>query len=166
MKYKGSLVIVKNIEKSRGFYENLLDQKVKIDLGETLVFEGGFALHQRNYSNDLVDNVFLNQDDKNFELYFENDGLDLLVKKLTEKNIELVHQVKKKSCEQRFIRFFDYDKNIIKVSESMEYVAFRLYKEGYSLDEISLITYMPNHLINKFIYKYSKNVSKKFNVIK
>lgn len=133
MEYKGSLIIVKNIVKSRRFYINILGQKVKLDLGETLVFKGGFALHQRNYSNDLLDNVFLSKKQNNFELYFEIDDFNFLVKKLKENDIELVHQIKQKTCKQRFIRFFDYDENIIKVCESMEYVAFRLYREGYSL---------------------------------
>lgn len=38
MKFKCPLIVIKNIDVARSFYENILDQKVKCDFGENVVF--------------------------------------------------------------------------------------------------------------------------------
>jgi len=58
--------------------------------------------------------------------------------------------------EQRVFRFYDPDNHIIEVGESMEYVAFRLHKEGLSSDEISASTLMPAEFVEQAIGVYKK----------
>lgn len=48
MKFICSLITVSDIKRSRNFYENLLNQKVKYDLGENITFNGDFAIHSQN----------------------------------------------------------------------------------------------------------------------
>ncbi|HBH0778808.1 TPA: glyoxalase/bleomycin resistance/dioxygenase family protein, partial [Clostridioides difficile] len=47
-------------------------------------------------------------------------------------------------------RFYDFDKNIIEISESMESVIKRLLKQGLALEEISKRTMYPVEFITQF----------------
>ena len=49
MKYVCPLITVSDMKQSRDFYENLLDQKVKHDYGESVTFYGDFAIHLQNH---------------------------------------------------------------------------------------------------------------------
>jgi len=160
MEYICSLVIVEDIEKSRKFYEEILEQKVIMDYGENITFEGGFALHQKEHFKKLIDHKPIIRKTNNFELYFEHDAIEAFVEKLEENNIELVHELKKQPWQQRVIRFYDYDHNMIEVGESMAFVAYRLYKEGYIVEKIHEVTYMPEDVIERAIEKYSEKLSK------
>ena len=155
MEYICSLVIVEDIEKARKFYEEILEQKVSVDYGENITFEGGFSLHQKEHFKELIDHKPIIRKTNNFELYFEHDAIEAFVEKLKANNIELVHELKKQPWQQRVIRFYDHDHNMIEVGESMTYVAYRLFKEGYIIKKISEITYMPEDVIEKAVEKYS-----------
>lgn len=159
MEYICSLVIVEDIEKARKFYEKILEQKVSVDYGENITFEGGFSLHQKEHFKELIDHKPIIRKTNNFELYFEHDAIESFVDKLKANNIELVHELKKQPWQQRVIRFYDYDHNMIEVGESMAFVAYRLFKEGYTTERIYEITYMPEDVIEKAIEKYSEGLS-------
>jgi catechol 2,3-dioxygenase-like lactoylglutathione lyase family enzyme len=159
MEYICSLVIVEDIEKARKFYEEILEQKVSVDYGENITFEGGFSLHQKEHFKELIDHKPIIRKTNNFELYFEHDAIESFVDKLKANNIELVHELKKQPWQQRVIRFYDYDHNMIEVGESMAFVAYRLFKEGYTTERIYEITYMPEDVIEKAIEKYSEGLS-------
>lgn len=77
MKYICSLIVVKDINVSRHFYENILGQKVKFDFGESVTFEGDFAIHLENHYKKLLGNGYdhIAKKAHNFELYFETDEL-------------------------------------------------------------------------------------------
>lgn len=155
MQYICSLVIVEDIQVARKFYEEILRQKVEMDFGENITFEGGFSLHQKEHFKSLIDHKPIIRKTNNFELYFEHDAIEAFAEKLKVNDIELVHELRKQPWQQRVIRFYDYDHNMIEVGESMEYVAYRLFKEGNTIKKISEITYMPEALIKKSIEKYS-----------
>ena len=47
MKYCGTLIAVKNISKSKEFYEKILEQKIIMDLGVHVSFESGRYLDSK-----------------------------------------------------------------------------------------------------------------------
>ena len=51
MKYICPLIVVKDIEASRNFYENVLGQKLKYDFGENITYEGDFSIHLEEHYN-------------------------------------------------------------------------------------------------------------------
>lgn len=157
MKFICPLITVTNIQNSRLFYEQLLRQKVKLDMGENIFFEGGFALHLKSHFSDLIHPHTIKYGGNNFELYFEEDQLEDLFQKLKDQEIELVHELKEQPWRQRVIRFYDPDKNIVEVGETMEHVAYRLYLEGNSISEIEKITYLATKVIEESILKYQTN---------
>jgi len=156
MKYICSLITVSDIKRSRDFYENLLNQKVKFDFGENITFHGDFAIHLQSHFKDLIDNKEIRQGGNNFELYFEYDNVEQIVKLLMDKNISFVHAIREQPWRQKVVRFYDPDKNIIEIGESMEYLSFRLKNEGLSIEQISKITNMSIDFVINSIEKYEK----------
>jgi len=69
-------------------------------------------------------------------------------------NVKFVHEVREQPWRQKVVRFYDPDKNIIEVGESMEHLTFRLFKEGKSIEEITSITKMPIDFIKTSIPNY------------
>jgi len=73
MKFVCSLIVVSDINRSRYFYENILNQKVKYDFGENVIFQGDFAIHLKSHFQGLIDTKEIKRCCNIFELYFEYD---------------------------------------------------------------------------------------------
>jgi len=150
MRFTCPLIAVNDIEVSKKFYTEVLQQKIILDFGANVTFKGNFAL-QANFAelvgfnkNDMV------QGSKNFELYFEEEDLDYFVKHLKNyPEIQYVHDVKEYDWGQRVIRFYDPDMHIIEVGESMERVIKRFLKQGLSVEETAKRTMHPIEFVKK-----------------
>jgi len=154
MKYVCPLIAISDMKLSRDFYEKLLDQKVKYDFGESVTFHGDFAIHMQSHYKNLIDNREIKSGGNNFELYFESDKIELIVEKLKENNILFVHELREQPWRQKVVRFYDPDKNIIEIGETLEHLSFRLRKEDLSLEQISRISNMPIDFVIDSIEKY------------
>ena len=153
MKYICSLITVDNMSDSKIFYENIMKQKIKYDFGENVLFEGGFAIHLKSHYAKLIDHKPITSPSNNFELYFEFDDVDSFVKELKNNKIVFIHEIKEQPWRQKVVRFYDPDKNIIEVGESLEFLSFRLSKEGKSIEEISKIIGLPIDFVSESIQK-------------
>jgi len=142
------------MKRSRDFYENILKQKVKFDFGENVTYEGDFAIHLQSHFKSLIGDREIKSGGNNFELYFELDQPGPAVDKMKEKNVEFVHELREQPWRQLVVRIYDPDKNIIEIGESMEYLCFRLKKEGLSPEQISEKSMMPVEFVNMAIKKY------------
>lgn len=165
MKFVCPLITVEDINVSRLFYEKLLNQKVKYDFGENVSFESGFAIHLKSHFSKLIDNKTITKASNSFELYFEHDDVDSFAKELKNNKVEFVHEIREQPWRQKVVRFYDPDKNIIEVGESMEFLSFRLSEEGKSIEEISNVTGLAKDFVKESIAKmksteYSNNVDK------
>lgn len=138
MKYTCTLIAVKNIEKAKRFYHDVLELKVVSDFGANVTLTGGIALQ-------TVDTwkIFIHKQEEEIvfgnnacELYFEEDDMDSFVKKLNSiKSILYVHPLFEHSWGQRVVRFYDLDKHIIEVGENMNMVVKRFINTGLSIEE-------------------------------
>lgn len=143
MKFICPLIVVESIEKSRFLYEELLGQQVIADFGENVTFAGDFALHEKKHFLDLIGKKEVLNRPNNLELCFEDNNLKEIETKLKENGFEFVHEIIEQPWKQRVLRFYDYDNHIVEIGESMENVAKRLKKQGFSIVDISKITYIP-----------------------
>jgi len=145
-----SVLVVKDMKKSREFYEGFLNQKVQMDLGANVSYEG-FALLTLERWTDFINKKKsdINLDKTNeVELYFEVLDYDKFLEKLkSEKNIELVHDTKEFPWGQRGIRFYDPDNHIVEVGETLESVVKKQLDDGMSVDEIIEKTGLPKEYI-------------------
>jgi len=155
MKFICPLLVVKDITISRNFYEQVLDQKLKYDFGENVIFEGDFSLHLVEHYKTLLGNEHdqIKMKTNNFELYFETEDLEKMVQKLKNIGIEFIHEIKEQPWGQRVARFYDPDYHIIEIGESMESVVLRYHRSGMNLQEIGNRTSMPIEFIEEVLLK-------------
>lgn len=150
MKFTCPLIAVNDIEVSRKFYQEILQQKIILNFGANVTFEGNFAL-QANFA-ELVgfNKKDMVQGSHNFELYFEEEDLDSFIKHLkSSPGIKYVHDVKEYEWGQRVIRFYDPDMHMIEVGESMKMVIKRFLKQGLSVEETAKRTQHPIEYVRK-----------------
>lgn len=153
MKFVCSLIVVSDIKKSRAFYENLLNQRIKFDFGENVTYYGDFAIHSKKHFKGLIDNKGIIKGANDFELYFEYDDLEEIVEKLKKNKVSFVHDLREQPWRQKVVRLYDPDGHLIEIGESMEHLFLRLHKEGLSLAEISKSTSFPEELIKTALEK-------------
>jgi catechol 2,3-dioxygenase-like lactoylglutathione lyase family enzyme len=123
MKFICPLVVVKDINRARHFYEDILGQVVKYDFGENIQFEGDFSIHLEKHFKELIDstgNKVIQHQSNNFELYFESENIIELERKLKLAEVEFIHDLTEQPWGQKVIRVYDYDGHIIEIGESME----------------------------------------------
>lgn len=137
MKYMATLIAVKNIEQSKKFYYDLLDQEVIADLGANVTLSGGFALQTAESWQEFIHKneheVLYGNNDA--ELYFEEDDIDSFMTKLKSFDVEYVHALKEHAWGQRVVRFYDLDKHIIEVGENMAVVAKKFVDSGLNIEQ-------------------------------
>ncbi len=149
MKYCGTLIAVSDMEKSKAFYETVLEQKIVMDVGEHVAFEGGLAL-QSNYSELVGAKLTIHRQANSFQLYFEVEDIERWVEKLRIiEGLEFLHEVKEYPWGQRVMRFYEFDKNIIEIAEDMEIVVKRFLKQGMSAEETVSRTMMPFEFVKQ-----------------
>ena len=109
MKYGGTLLIVDDMEKSKYFYETILEQKVLMDLGEHVSLDNGLSL-QANYEAMIGKSLNRKTAANNFQLYFETDRIDDWERKLEAiESVEFIHHPTEYPWGQRSMRFYDFD---------------------------------------------------------
>lgn len=151
MKYGGTLIVVDDIARSRNFYETIMEQKVLMDLGDHISLENGLSL-QANYEALVGKSLDRKAEANNFQLYFEVENIEDWEKRLDAiEGIDFLHHLKEYPWGQRTMRFYDFDKYIIEVSESMECVIKRYLKQGLSIEEISKRTMYPADFIETLL---------------
>lgn len=137
MKIKNSLLVVKDMEKSKSFYRQVLGLHVIADLSANVVLTGGLALQTEESFMAFVGKE-ISYYGNDAEIYFEEDNFDAFLKKLqTIPDIDYVHPVKEHSWGQRVVRIYDPDKHIIEIGENMKIVCRRFADKGLSIEEIA-----------------------------
>lgn len=151
MKMKNPLIVVKDMEKSKAFYREVLGLRVISDLGANAVLSGGLALQSEESWNAFIsEEISFGGNDS--EIYFEEDNFDDFAERLQKINgIEYVHPVKEHSWGQRVVRFYDLDKHIIEVGENMKFVCKRFADSGMTAEEIAGRMDVPVKMVNLYL---------------
>jgi len=153
MKFKLPLIVVSDILVSRKFYEEVLNQKVILDFGANITFDGEFSIQTKSTWVDFINKTesdILSKPD-NFELYFEEEQFDEFVVKLKSFEVQYVHYVVEYPWGQRVIRFYDPDMHMIEVGESMDTVVKRFISQGLSVEETAERTQHPVEFVKSCI---------------
>ena len=114
VKFEGGLICVKDIQRSRRLYEELLGQTMLEDFGENIVYLG-FALQEKTCWASFLDvaPVDIKAGRYDHELYFETEDLDGFIEKMKAYDVKIYQPIQVSSWGQRMIRFFDYDDHMI-----------------------------------------------------
>lgn len=148
-------LFVKDIEKSKDFYCNLLGLTIKLDFGKNVIFSEGVTAWeiQKNHIIPVklgLENISDIQNNR-FELYFETEELEHVLERLMRNGIRFLHNIHEEPWGQRTIRFFDPDNHLIEFGESMQTFIKRFHETGLSPEEISKRTSVPVAEVKRLI---------------
>ena len=116
MKFHSLLIVVKDIERSKRFYQDLFGFEVLVDHGGNMVLTDGLVLQEEKYWKAFLGREIL-PENNSCELYFEEADLEGFVEKLEGyyPEVRYVNRLMTHSWGQKVIRFYDPDGNLIEV---------------------------------------------------
>ncbi len=153
IKYHSVALFVKDINKAKHFYCDLLNIPVSIDMGRNVILEPGITLWEISEENIIAKTLgseALSTGNKT-ELYFETDDIGAVEKMIRDNNLRLLHGIHEEPWGQKTIRFYDYDSNIIETGEYLSVFLKRMADSGLKLKEIADRTGMKPDDIEKII---------------
>ena len=120
MKLKNILIVVKDIEKSRKFYQDLFGIELVLDNDGNMILTEGLVLQDEKIWKSFLDRDIVPKSNS-CELYFEEQDIESFIEKMERlyPSIEYVNRLMTHSWGQRVIRFYDLDGNLIEVGTPM-----------------------------------------------
>ena len=135
MKYTGTLIAVKDMEKSKQFYHDVLGMEVAADFGANVTLTGGLVLQTLETWQSFIHTSDVTLKSNAGELYFETEDMDAFYKHLESFDILYVHKLHEQPWGQRVVRFYDPDGHIIEAAEKLDAVIARFAAQGLSPEE-------------------------------
>ena len=132
MKYTGTLIAVKDIEKSKQFYHDVLGMEVVADFGANVTLTGGVVLQTLQTWQSFINTDDVTLKNNAGELYFETEDMDAFYQHLESFDILYVHKLHEHPWGQRGVRFYDPDGHIIEAAEKLDAVIARFVAQGLS----------------------------------
>lgn len=118
MKLKNILFVVRDIEKSKVFYQELFGLQVITDFGENVILTEGLVLQEKTVWELGIGQQVI-EGGHNAELYFEETDMDAFLKKLKNSSldIEYLTECTGEAGTKRIVRIYDPDRHVIEVGE-------------------------------------------------
>lgn len=116
MKYRGTLLVVKDCKKALSFYSQMFGLELIQDNDGNMELSNGIFLQEEKYWENFTKRKIISKNNC-AELYFEESDIEPFVKKLEEKypETEYVNRLMTHSWGQKVVRFYDPDGNLIEV---------------------------------------------------
>lgn len=137
MQYHGTLITVKNMEKSKRFYKDVLGLNVVSDFGANVALDGGVFLQTLESWQVFIHRKNIIFSHNASELYFEESDMDTFLAHLGSLDISYVHPLLEHDWGQRVVRFYDPDGHMIEVGEDMVLVVKRFAASGMTDGQIA-----------------------------
>lgn len=153
MKYKNTLLIVKDLNVSKHFYKHVLGLRVLLDFHGSVTLSSGIVLQSYEIWKDIIrknSDEIVTQNHA-YELCFDTEDIDDFMNILNARNIPLVHPLKEYAWGQRVVRFYDPDGHMIEVGESMKKVLKRFLSQGLSYEEAAKRMGLPVDYIKEIL---------------
>lgn len=116
MKYKGTLIVVKDCKSALKFYQDLFGFELIQDNDGNMELSNGVFLQEAKYWEKFTQKEIIPQNNCN-ELYFEESDIERFVQKLESlyPKTVYVNRLMTHSWGQKVVRFYDLDGNLIEV---------------------------------------------------
>ncbi len=122
MRFINPIPFVRDIERSKTFYTEILGLKVLEDFGHFVLFENGFAIHEGRSLERTVWQAAGEGEEpygrRNLLLYFEDEDVEAAFRNIAP-HVELIHSLKRQEWGQNVFRFYDPDGHPIEVGEPL-----------------------------------------------
>ena len=114
MKFKGTLIVVKDCKKALKFYQDMFGFELIRDHDGNMELSGNLYLQEEKYWERFTGRRVIPQSNHT-ELYFEEPEIDSFAEKLERlyPDTEYVNRLMTHSWGQRVVRFYDPDGNLI-----------------------------------------------------
>lgn len=153
MEYRGPMLVVKDMERSKAFYRKFLEVDIVSDFGENVTFNGGLSLQTEeswirftgcekesfNYQNNTV------------EFYFETKDFDGFIERTKEEELDFLRDVATMEWGQKVECFYDPDKHVIQVGEDLTVMVKRLAADGMTVDELGEKTFLGKEMVENML---------------
>lgn len=153
IKFEGPAILVRDMVKSRAFYEGLLKQEVLADFGQNIPFKSGFSIWKDDHATDIIfegrQTCPANLAQDNFEMYFESEEVDEVWKNIEGSWTEIIHPIREFPWGQRGFRLRDPDGHIVEISESLPALFNRLLADGMTPEEVAERTMTPVEMVKE-----------------
>ena len=120
MKLKNVLIVVKDIEKAKQFYQDLFGLETVLDNEGNMILTEGLVLQDEKIWKEFLEKDII-PENNSCEIYFEESNIESFAQKLEElyPSIKYVNKLMTHSWGQKVIRFYDLDGNLIEVGTPM-----------------------------------------------
>ncbi|MXN46942.1 glyoxalase/bleomycin resistance/extradiol dioxygenase family protein [Shinella kummerowiae] len=120
MRFVNPMPFVRDIARSKAFYETRMGLRIVEDFGSFVLFETGFAIHEGPALERTVwRQASATQEPygrANLLLYFEHEDVDAAFSAIAP-HVTLIHPVEEQAWGQRVFRFYDPDGHAVEVGE-------------------------------------------------
>ena len=123
MRFINPIPFVRDIARSKEFYEKRLGLQVREDFGSFVLFETGFAIHEGRalertvWGTEAADSEPYGR--RNLQLYFEHDDIDAAFEAIAP-HVEMIHPVERQEWGQRVFRLYDPDGHAVEIGEPLD----------------------------------------------
>ncbi|MDD1686304.1 VOC family protein [Methanoregula sp.] len=146
------VLMVKDMDVSRKFYESVLRQEVAMDHSLNVGYTSGLALWQQDYALNVIHGRTVKPEKGNdVEVYFESANVDDAYASVRSYGAEIVHGIREQPWGQRVFRFHDPDGFVIEIGEPMDALVRRLNREGMTEAEIGKKTTLPAGIVRAIL---------------
>lgn len=120
MRLKNVLIVVKDIKKSIAFYKELFGLEVILDNDGNVILTEGLVLQDKAIWENFIKRDIIPMNHSS-ELYFEESDIEGFAVRLDayHEPIQYVNRLMEHDWEQKVIRFYDPDGNLIEVGTPM-----------------------------------------------
>lgn len=120
MKLKNILIVVNDVDRAIKFYNEIFGLNVILNQDGNVIMTEGLVLQDAKIWNNFLNKELIPKNNMT-ELYFEEPDIEGFVKKLEESDfeIEFVNRLMTHSWNQKVVRFYDPDGNLIEVGTPM-----------------------------------------------
>ena len=122
MEYRGTLISVREMDRSIRFYTDVLGLSVTADYGANVTMDGWIYLQTEETWQGFIGERQIQYGGNACELFFEEEEMDRFLRKLKTLDVSYVHAPLQHRWGQRVVRFLDPDGHIIEVGEKIENV--------------------------------------------
>jgi len=120
MKLRNVLIVVNDMDRAIRFYKEIFGLQVILDQDGNVIMSEGLVLQDAAIWKKFLGKDMIPKNNMT-ELYFEESDIEGFVKKLEESDfeIEYVNKLMTHSWNQKVVRFYDPDGNLIEVGTPM-----------------------------------------------
>lgn len=153
MKFKGPMLVVKDMDKAKKFYTDVIGVRVIADLGENVTLTGGLALQTESSWSTFTscDTDFFRYHGNDAEMYFEEEDFDGFLEKISALDVDRVSEELEMPWGQRVVRLYDPDKHIVEIGEDLKVMMKRLHATGLTVEQLSEKTYLSIKMVERML---------------